>query len=491
MIAHWILFAYGTLGEVPKHLPFCESGSDPCGAAAALVWQRTVAAARAANDACHFTAFTAYEWSGFSGTATLHRNVIFASDQVPDRPISFIDATEAQDLWNALKKECLEAQSGCDVLAIPHNPNLSSGLAFLTENADGSLLTAAQATLRALVEPLVEIFQHKGASECAPAAGSPDELCDFEQVKTSVAADEAKAFVRSALKEGLALGQALGVNPFKLGFVGATDTHNGTPGATEEDLFVGHMGATDDELKEQVSLDEYLPWDRARYNPGGLTVVWAEENTREAIFRALRRRETYATSGTRPIVRFFGGWDYAANACQQSDLPAIGYQGGVPMGGELVGFPQGKTAPRFLISATRDPGTGARPGTALQRIQIVKGFLKDDQRRERVYDVSGDAFNGATVDLSTCTRQGGGFDHLCQVWTDPDFDSTQPAFYYVRVIENPTCRWSVVNCNAQQVDCSKPALLLGALKSCCDNALKKPVQERAWTSPIWYTPQGV
>ena len=219
-----------------------------------------------------------------------------------------------------------------------------------------------------------------------------------------------------------------------------------------------------------------------RFSPGGLAAVWAEENSRPALFDALRRREVYGTSGPRITVRFFGGWALGAGLCGEPDLLETAYARGVPMGGVLGAPAPGATAPAFLVSALRDPGTAARPGTPLQRLQVVKGWIAGGEPHQQVYDVAGDATSAATVDDTTCAISGSGFDALCTVWTDPDFDPTQHAFYYARVLEDPSCRWSTVACNAL-APADRPA-------SCTDPNVPRTIQERAWTSPIWYRPEA-
>jgi hypothetical protein len=250
----------------------------------------------------------------------------------------------------------------------------------------------------------------------------------------------------------------------------------------DEDLYKGHAAGT---AEARFGAPPYP--DRPDFNPGGLGVLWAEENSRDALFEAMRRREAYGTSGPRMVVRLFGGWDYPEDLCSAPDFAARGYAGGVPMGGDLPAS-SASTAPRLAVFALRDPGGGGAPSTPLQRIQIVKGWLEDGATHERVYEVAGDALNGADVDLSTCAPRGPGFDQLCRVWTDPDFDAAAPAFYYARVLENPSCRWNTWACNARGVDCSDPGSVPDALERCCDPAVPKTIQERAWTSPIWYAP---
>ena len=270
--------------------------------------------------------------------------------------------------------------------------------------------------------------------------------------------------------------------------IGSTDTHNATPGATEERDFgnFGHLGLRD-HANPAFMVARVTPAG-IEGNAGGLAVVWAEENSRDALFAAMRRREVYGTSGSRPILRFFAGRESDLR-CGDPDFVATAYRGGVPMGGE-IGPVRGNQSPRFGVLAFRDPGTATLAGTQLQRVQIVKGWVDaGGQSQEKVFDVAGDANNGASVDQTTCTPTGPGADSLCTVWTDPEFDSAQRAFYYARVLENPTCRWSTLHCAAQGVDCSLPVPV--GYEECCNPAVPKTIQERAWSSPIWYRPEGV
>jgi hypothetical protein len=310
---------------------------------------------------------------------------------------------------------------------------------------------------------------------------------------------------RNVLKDGLALEQKTGTNPFKFGFVGSTDTHSATPGGVEEDNYVGHLGRRDSGYRNVQ--------DHFYDNPGGLAVVWAEENSRDSIFEGMRRRETYATSGTRPIVRFFGGWELAPDLCGSPDLVEQGYAHGVPMGGDLRARPAASDAPpAFLVTAMKDPGSSRSQGTDLQRIQIIKGWVDaGGSTHEKVFDVAGDAENGAGVNPDTCEPIGPGFTDLCTVWKDPDFDASELAFYYVRVLENPTCRWTTLQCQAVGVNpfsekCSEQAATASAAVrerggvgevygACCTDPASEPfytpvIQERAWTSPIWFTPEA-
>jgi hypothetical protein len=363
-----------------------------------------------------------------------------------------------------------------------------------TTRPDGRPLGPKDARRRARLETLVEVTQHKGDSECR--AGAEDELCDFETLKYARMQDMARPpsqfepapliYVRDALAAGLLEQSRLGVNPFQFGLIGSTDTHFATPGMVDEDEFKGHAAGLS---SSRFGVLAYP--DVPTFNPGGLAVLWAEENSRPSLFAAMKRREAYGTSGPRIVARFFGGFSLDADLCSAKDMVATAYAQGVPMGGELRGpVPEKGLAPSFVVSALRDPGDRGVPSTPLQRIQIIKGWVSGDQTRERVYDVvgvTGDAGETADVDLATCTPRGRGFDELCQVWRDPDFDPDTPSFYYARVVENPSCRWNSWVCLRAGVDCASGTVPAG-LDACCDEAVPKTIQERAWTSPIWYVP---
>ena len=468
-----------------------------------VVWTRVKGAAEAYYDrtaSCGFTTFVAYEYTAATGISTLHRNVIFRNERVP-YPTTYFEQPTPQGLWQELDATCLDSPAGCDVLAIPHNSNESNGKMFRVEypGATTPADEAAQAAFRARMEPLVEVYQHKGDSECmnglSGIMGAPDELCGFEKELREPFQDCGDGtgtggsarlgcfsrldFVRNVLLAGLRERERLGVNPYPLGFIGSTDTHNGTPGAVVEETFVGHRGTDDNTPALQLG-HGVLTLGGISFSPGGLAAVWAEENSRSSLFDALRRRETYATSGPRMAVRFFGGWGLPPALCAAPDMVAQSYALGVPMGGTLAALPPGPAAPSFLVSALRDPGTVARPGTPLQRVQVVKGWVDAGELHYQVFEVAGDPDNGATVDDATCVTSGPGFDDLCTVWTDPAFDPAQHAFYYARVVENPTCRWSTYTCNALP-PASRPP-------NCTDPAWPRTIQERAWTSPIWYEP---
>jgi hypothetical protein len=475
-----------------------------CNEARSSTWQTIKTAAARWNDTsreCSFTTFVAYEWSGARGGPLLHRNVIFRNAVAP-LPVSSLWDPTPHDLWRRLDAECLQAGNGCDVLAIPHNSNTSQGHMFNPEYPGAQSLVdeARQARRRRDLEPLVEVMQHKGDSECgtqvAGVLGTPDELCDFEKTfrgaPTCVDLDapidftkyqpcqSTTSYARTALAIGLAEEQRIGVNPFEFGLIAATDTHNATPGAVSEVDWKGHLGNRDATRETRLATPRLMR--PSQSNPGGLAAVWAEENSRESLFQAMRRRETYGTSGPRMLVRFFGGWDVPDDLCEQSDFAARGYAAGVPMGGELAQQARPGRAPSFAVSALRDPGSEGLPGGLLQRVQIIKVWPGEEGVvQQRVVDVAGDTSGEVEVDVDTCEPSGPGADQLCTVWRDPDFDPDQAAAYYARVIENPSCRWSRRQC-LSVAEAERPP-------ACSDGNDPFVVQERAWTSPIWYRPE--
>jgi hypothetical protein len=502
-------------GDPQRDAEICRDDGSVCRGLSGQVWSRVQQAAEAAYDrsaACRFTSFVAYEYSAAPGLSTMHRNVIFRNDRVPP-PISTFEQPTAEGLWRELATRCQQAGTGCDVLAIPHNPNESNGRMFRLEYPEGASLAEQRqaARTRAAMEPLVEIYQHKGDSECANALagplGAPDEACDFEKPRRKVVdcGDETgtggtmrsgcmarRDFVRYALLDGLREEMRLGENPLRLGLIASTDTHNATPGATDEDRFIGHRGTDDDTPEKQLSGGGLTPGG-IEFSAGGLVGVWAEENSRPSLFDALRRREVMGTSGPRIAVRFFGGWGDSWGSPSGSDAPFChdpalvrkGYDGGVAMGGVLPAAPESerRRGPAFVISALRDPGDARQPGGKLQVLQLIKGWVSaDGAPHYRVIDLAGDRKNGADVDDTTCQPRGPGADSLCAVFRDDAFDPRQPAFYYVRVLENPSCRWSTHTCNALPEAQRPPA--------CSDPSVPRTVQERAWTSPIYYSPGG-
>jgi hypothetical protein len=474
-----------------------------CIHAAQSVWEDVQNAANENYQPGKFTTLIGFEYSPtLIRGGMLHRNVIFRGAQVPNTVFGAADGF-AEDLLRWLDKQCTGT---CRALSIPHNPNFSWGLMFGNTNSDATPLTQANLLLRAKYEKLVEIFQAKGSSECARGVGSSDEECGFENLfpackpgeeaidpKTGQHTPQCVAqndLVRGVLKRGLQEEVQRGFNPFKLGFVGGTDNHNGMPGDTSQKGYNGHAAPNDSSPEIRLGLKNTivtrtLGLPTTGINPGGLTGVWAERNTREGIWDALERRESWGTSGTRLRVRFFGGFDLPANVHQQPERVKLAYAKGVPMGSDLKpGRDDAGKAPSFAVWALRDASSAP-----LQRIQIVKGWVDGDSTREQVFDVACSDHlqpdgkthrcpdNGARVNLSDCSiSQDKGAAELATTWTDPDFKTQQAAFYYVRVLENPVCRYS-------QYD----ALKLGVAHPA---GFSPTVQERAWSSPIWYTPSA-
>jgi len=481
-------------GDGRRDAELCGPDGALCREAVRGPWREIREAAERHYDrsaSCRFTTFVAYEYTAMPGYSNLHRNVIFANEAVPELPTSAIEAPEPHALLRALERECLAAGTGCDAIAIPHNSNVSNGRMFRAEypGATSAAAQAEQARLRARIETLVEIYQHKGDSECrsdgAVLLGAPDELCGFEKWRPAGpdcgegggegglpwrrGCESARDYARGALALGLREQARIGVNPFRFGLVAATDTHNGTGGAVEERVFAGHGGRGDADTGTRLAA-----W---QSSPGGLAGVFAEENTREALFAAMKRRESFGTSGPRITPRLFGGWSWPATLCEDPRLVERGYAGGVPMGGVLGARPPTAGAPAFAVSALRDPDPRAG---RLQRVQIVKVWADaKGGLHQAVHDAAGGP-NDASVDLATCEPRGSGHDSLCAVWRDPDFDPARPAAYYARVLENPSCRYTQWQCNSLPAAQRPP--------SCSDPVVPKTLQERAWTSPIWYEP---
>jgi hypothetical protein len=455
-------------------------------------WHAYTALADKYNDPGRFTALIGFEWTAIGGY-NLHRNVIFRGDaSVANRtlPFSQFDSKNPEKLWAYMA--AFEKETGSEVLAIPHNGNLSNGRMFTVETFAGKPLTKELAAARSKYEPLIEATQIKGDGETHPLLSPNDEFADYERWdKSNLNGTEPKKpemlqweYAREALKTGLKLERKLGVNPYKFGMIGSTDAHTALTAVEEDNFFGKHSGVEPEPHRwEHVVIQAPDPkftikgWQQAA---GGYAAVWATENTREAIFDAMKRKETYATTGTRMTVRFFGGWDFTAEDTQTRQPAVAGYAKGVPMGGDLRQAPAGKK-PSFLVAAMKDPYSGN-----LDRIQIIKGWLgKDGKTQERVYDVvwSGDRRPdsngkippvGNTVNVAKATWSNTiGSPELIQVWTDPDFNASQPAFYYARVIEIPTPRWTAYE-----------ALRFGVTMT---PDVPMTTQERAYTSPIWYT----
>ncbi len=494
------IFAFGSrlTNELPQRFEELCGDAIECPGAVRDVWSRVQDAANTADDpsaACRFTAFVAYEYSAATRISNLHRNVVFRNGTVPDLPVSYFDERTPEGLWARLDEDCVDAETGCEVLAIPHNSNWSNGNLFALPEGSAEE-RRAWAERRARLEPLVEVVQHKGDSECAngfaAAIGGADELCDFEKLRGLDRGDcgegtgggamaglgclSAYDFVRNALKRGLRIWDELGVDPFHLGLMASTDTHSATPGAVAERGWKGHWGNNEDTPERRLARGTVTPGGVLN-NPGGLIAVWSVENSRDALFEAMKRREVYGTSGPRMAVRLFAGRGLASDLCDAPDLLERGYAEGVPMGSDL---PPGGSAPTLVVHALQDPD-----GAPLQRIQVVKGWIDaDGGLAERVVDIAGGP-NDAGVDPATCALTGEGHAELCAAWTDPDFDPARPAFYYARVVENPTCRWSTWEC----VDA--PA---GERPTACEtigtpDGPPRTIQERAWTSPVWHLPE--
>ncbi len=488
----------------------CHENGELCVATAGSLWTQVRLTANRYYKPGKFTTLIGYEFSANAPTAKfanmgnktkadvpgmLHRNVIFRSDVVPDRAFSAYDGS-GEDMHKWMEANCTGA---CRVLAIPHNINYSWGRFFWDgRNSDGTPWAKEILERRARVEPLIEIFQIKGSSECMAGVGLTDEECGFENAVSACQPGKedgcasSNAFVRNGLVKGLKVEDEMGVNPFKYGIIAATDSHNGNPGDTRESSFAGHLGGQDSTLGKRLGyIDAVGPdgrHEKARkfgftmYNPGGLAGVWAQKNTRGAIWDALHSRETFGTSGTRIRVRFFGSFAYPGDLHRRPRMLATAYVKGVPMGGDLKAAGNSK-APRFVVQALRDPQSAP-----LQKIQIVKGWVENGELKSRTFDVVCSdgirpdrktglcADNSAMVDPATCTpATGKGAAQLATTWADPAFDAGKRAVYYVRVLENPTCRWS-----------ARDSLKLGVPH---DPKWSAAIRERAWTSPIWYSPR--
>lgn len=434
-----------------------------------------------------FSALIGYEWTSMPDGDNLHRVVVYADGAEKAArltPVSAFDGDRPEDLWAFLER--YEKTTGGRVLAIPHNSNLSNGRMFAVEDSAGKPFDRRHAATRARWEPIVEVTQIKGDGETHPLLSPDDELADFEtwdKGNLNVAATLPKApwmlrfeYARSALQLGLDLEAKLGVNPFAFGMIGSTDAHTSLATGAEDNFWGKAVGVEPGRPRTNMtflpsskdpSLD-IMAWQQVA---AGYAAVWATENSREAIFDAMRRKEVYASTGPRMQVRFFGGWGYAAEDPTRPDAVVRGYRGGVPMGGELPPRGRKDRAPRFLVMASKDP-----IGANLERVQIVKGWrAKNGDLKEMVYDVAVAEKLGSTVDLATATYANTvGAAELFAYWEDPDFDRREHAFYYARVVEIPTPRWTDYD-----------AVRLGTE---VDAASPMALQDRAYTSPIWYTP---
>lgn len=505
--------------ENPQRVPqLCGADGALCREFAKGPWQEMIDAAEAFYDrsaACRFTSFVGYEYTGTPGLSNIHRNVIFRNARVPPLPVSYVEAPRYDQLWSELTRQC---GADCEWITIPHNSNLANGRMFaLLEPAghghdhgaghghdhDRDARERALAEQRLRNEPVIEIFQHKGNSECmnglSTVFGRPDEHCEFEAVRRfgerrqvidialvdgelrqgsrEVLTDECgdgtgsggmvgggcvheSDFHRSNLLRGLRDEQRLGINTARLGVIASTDTHASTPGAVAEDDWGGHVSV---EATPEERLQPGLLTSGIVGNPGGLAGVWAVENSRDAIFEALQRREVFGTSGPRIEPRLFAGWGYDASLCDDADWLARAYRDGVPMGGDLV-LHGARRPPTLLVHALADP-----EDAPLERLQIVKGWVtREGEAHYEVIDVAGEPGTGRA--------------RLCAVYRDDAFDPTRPAYYYLRVLQTPTERWSAFDCAAIPETARPPVCA-------ADSKVPRRIQEMAWSSPVWYRPQ--
>jgi len=484
-------FSQGTFPDV--------LASPPGSPAYRSAWEEAIKAAEKYNDPGHFTAFIGYEWTSNTGGNNLHRVVIYRDDgnkasvMEPYTTLKPLGSDNPRDLWKWMSN--YEGKTGGRLLAIPHNGNLSNGIMFpVLDSFTGEKFDRTYAETRAKWEPLYEATQIKGDGEAHPLLSTDDEFADYEtwdqgNLDLSTPKQEEMLqyeYARTALQTGLQLGEELGVNPYKFGMIGSTDSHTGLATAEEENFFGKHSGTEPGpkRYKHPMAVTEngrYESWDMVS---SGLAAVWAKDNTREALFDAMMRKETYATTGPRMLVRFFGGWDFTAEDAMNRLPATVGYAKGVPMGGDLPPVMEGKVAPTFLVGALKDPLSGN-----IDRIQIVKGWVDTSGvRQEKLYNVvwSGDRQPSAdgklpavgnTVDVANATWTNNiGTPELITTWTDPDFDPSVPAVYYARVIEIPTPRWTAYEAKRFGIKMPPEA--------------EMTTQERAYTSPIWYTPEG-
>jgi len=460
-------------------------------------WARSIAAAEKYNEPGRFSAFIGFEWTSMPGGNNLHHNVIFRDSgekALQILPLTTFDSEDPEKLWAYLAD--YEKKTGGQAISVPHNSNLSGGLMFADKTLGGKPFDRDYAEARSKWEPVAEITQNKGDSETDPSVSPDDEFANFERwdkanivgTKDNTPEDQPHNYLRPALTRGLKFDQQLGANPYKYGFIGGSDIHTGLS-VVSADNFFGAM--PDDEPNPHRITDkprELLKGRRPFPSPSemassGFAAVWATENTREAIFNAIRRRETYGTTGTRITVRLFAGWDFRQGDAERSDFADYGYAHGVPMGGDLSGAHAGQK-PTLVIQAAKDPDGGN-----LDRIQVIKGWVDaQGQTHEKIYDVawSGNRKPGAdgklpsvgnTVDVANATYSNSiGAPVLDTAWTDPDFKPAERAYYYVRVLEIPTPRWTTYDAKRFGVELPKN--------------VPSSVAQRAYTSPVWYAPSG-
>jgi hypothetical protein len=447
-------------------------------------WARYVEVANKYNDPGTFTTLIAFEWTSIPNGRNMHRNVFFRNDTGPKAPYSAFDSIHPEDLWTYLE---IQRTAGNDTFAIPHNGNVSDGWMYSPNKFLGGPMDARYAARQQANEPLTEIIQTKGSSDTHPAFSPNDEFADFELFPNMINVGQPSqikyGYIRQALVDGMILEEQLGTNPFKMGIVSGADSHSGYSN-NEEFNFHGSHGALEDTPKKRLhpvpNASGEMP---SRLGTAGATAVWADENTRAGIFDAMKRKETYGTSGTLIRLRFFGGWGYPDDLMTARNWVRDAYRGGVPMGGDLPGAPGGAKGPTFVVQALKDPESGN-----LDRIQIIKGWInKWGRTSEKIYDVAWSDDRkpdpktgklppvGNTVNAKKATYTNDiGDSQLGAVWTDPDFDPAIYAVYYVRVLEIPTPRWTTY-------DSVKSGLPI-------PDGIPVSIQERAWSSPIWYTP---
>jgi hypothetical protein len=449
-------------------------------------WTGTIEAAERHYAPCAFTTFIGWEWSSELGGQNLHRTVFMNEGAEQAReiiPFSALNSSRPEDLWSWLEET--SSQVGTDFMAIPHNPNVSGGMMYPEVDSDGQPISASYAEARMRWEPVAEVTQIKGDSETHPSLSPDDELANFETFPATPEQGGAQAkisdgaYARTALLRGLQIGRTVRPNPYQFGMIGSTGSHTGLASA-DEDYFWGATPFASDTKSERPV--EVSGLDSRDLSAQGLTAVWAEENTRTSIFEAFKRKEVYATTGPRIRVRFFGGWNFAAKQARKANMVTIGYTFGRPMGSDLTKRPEDK-APSFLMYAVKDP-----EGANLDRIQLVKGWVDaEGKTHEKVYDV---AWSGGRervsdgklppvknlVDLTTATYSDvEGAPALYGFWSDPQFNPDQPALYYLRVLQVPTPRHTLYDAVARGIDPD-------------ETGHPPTIQERAYTSPIWYTP---
>ncbi len=474
------------------------TGEDPIRSKpmARSAWTDLIEAAEKHNQPGVFTAIHGFEWTSMPGGNNLHRNVIFrdGADKVSQiLPMSLYDSEDVEDLWKYL--DAYEKKTGGKVFAIPHNGNMSNGTMFSpTKFASSKPLDNAYVETRARWEPVYEATQIKGDGETHSFLSPDDAFADFETMdKGNLSGKYPKTqemlqyeYSRAALRQGLSYESKLGTNPFKFGMIGSTDAHNGIPSSTEENYFgKANIAEPSPERFEHALIesptDPSLSVMDIDLGASGLAAVWSKENTRESLWDSFHRKEVYATTGSRITLRFFGGWNFEANDAYRQNFAAIGYEKGVPMGGDLSTAPKGK-APTFMLTALKDP-----EGANLDRIQVVKGWLdKQGETHEKVFNVGMSGQRkieangsvkpvGSTVDVANASFTNTiGAAQLATVWTDPEFDPQQKAFYYARVLEIPVPRWSTYDAAFYHLEIPE--------------GVPESIQDRAYSSPIWYTP---